>query len=85
MDFKKLLRKIYEMGDVYITILSDDLEIYNDHKIIGRVDNHEKNIQLSFTNDSILLIRKSQIEAIRYDPDKITITKGNGGEIIIEN
>ncbi len=85
MDYKKLLQEIYEMGSVYITILNDDLEIYNDHKIIGRADDYEKNIQLSFTNDSVLLIRKSQIETVRYDPEKITITLSDGGEIIIEN
>lgn len=85
MDFRNLLKKAYEMGNVYITILTEDIEIYNTHKIIGRADNYEKSIQFSFTDDTSFLIRKTQIEAVYYSPEKITIALSNGGEIIIEN
>lgn len=78
MDFKKLTKAIYELGDVIVSTCSPVHTRSNDLKIIGKVDEYEEGIEIIFEDDSTFWISKSNIEDVICTECKVQINYNNG-------
>lgn len=87
MDFSKLAKKIYEMGEVWIYVGADTNSILERVPMtIGKVEEYVDAIEVLFeNNEATYYIRKDTIKNVIYEDNKITVIYNFGCEVILEN
>ena len=78
MDFEKLVKTIYEMGEVVISTSSASYVHSNDLKSIGKVDEYDNGIEIMFEDGSTSYILKEAVSDIIYKDSLVQINNSNG-------
>lgn len=86
MDFKKLVKALYEMGECVVSEGTSNYKADNNPKVIEKVDEYKQSIEIVFHDDSRLWFDKFCIKNVIYSKsaDYIKIDFRNNETIVFE-